>query len=215
VIEERSQYIVNFLVAQGCKAIVVACNTATLHSIDILRAKFSIPIIGIEPGIKPAALDSKNGVIGVLATEQTLNSHSFKRLKSRHSKTVRIETRACPEFVALVENIDHNSDTALEVAELYIRPLLSAGCDKIILGCTHFTFLTSTISKVVGDEADIIDTTIPVVKELKRILIHHKLRRETNVNRREVFWTSGKSEQVHKPMSQLWGSDIHVSQLHS
>jgi len=215
VIVERSQYIVNFLIAQGCKAIVVACNTATVHSIDTLRAKSSIPIIGIEPGIKPAALDSKNGVIGVLATEQTLNSDSFKQLKSRYSKTVRIETQACPKFVALVENTEHNSEIAREITEQYIRPLLSAGCDKIILGCTHFSFLTSTIKEVVGDDVEIIDTTIPVVKQLCRILSHHKLRRETNVHRRDAFWTSGNSEKVQKPMSRLWGSEVCVSELHS
>lgn len=210
VIKERSEYIVDFLIKQGCKAIVVACNTATVNSVSDLRSKFSIPIIGVEPGIKPAALQSKTGVIGVLATEQTLNSDTFKGLKARYSKKVRIETKACTHFISLVEELNHNSEYAVEVAEQYILPLLSEGCDQIILGCTHFSFLRTTIDKVVQSKANIIDTAIPVAIELNRRLRQLNQQNSTNVTSKVEFWTSGDPVKMTRTMSMLWGHNINV-----
>jgi glutamate racemase len=211
IIDERSEYIVNFLIRQGCKAIVVACNTATVNSISNLRAKFSIPIIGVEPGIKPAAQQSKTRVIGVLATEQTLSSETFRLLKSRYCKKVRIETQACPHFISLVENLQHNTEQAVEVAEQYIRPLLFDGCDQIILGCTHFSFLRSTIDKVVKGKAHIIDTATPVAIELTRRLHQLDKQNSTYGAAKAEFWTSGDPAKMIRTMSILWGHDINVS----
>tara|TARA_R110001592_G_scaffold362770_1_gene678154 strand:+ start:3693 stop:4487 length:795 start_codon:yes stop_codon:yes gene_type:complete len=213
IIRERSEYIVNFLINQGCKAVVVACNTATVNTISDLRSKFSIPIFGVEPGIKPAALQSKTGVIGVLATQQTLESDSFQQLKTTYSKMVTIETMACPEFVSLVENLNHNGDKATDVAEHYIRPLLSAGSDQIILGCTHFSFLISAINKVVGGEATIIDTATPVAMEVSRRLHALNLENLNSTQGKAAFWTSGNVANVIGPMSELWGSGINVSEI--
>ncbi|MGL1931292.1 MAG: glutamate racemase [Desulfotalea sp.] len=210
IIKERSEYIVNFLINQGCKAIVVACNTATVNSISNLRSKFSIPIVGVEPGIKPAALLSKTGVIGVLATEQTLKSDSFQLLKERYSNNIRIETMACPKFVSLVENFTHNTVQAVDVAEKYIQPLLSEGCDQIILGCTHFSFLRSTIDKVVRSKANIIDTATPVATELNRRLYQLNQLNQKNTTGNGEFWTSGDSKKAIEAMSKLWGEDIIV-----
>lgn len=213
MVRERSDYIVNFLISRDCKAIVVACNTATTNSIHYLRSKFSIPIIGVEPAIKPAALESKKGVIGVLATEQTLESDSFKVLKSKYSKKVKIESMACPKFVSLVENLNHNSKEAFEVADQYVRPLLLNGSDKIILGCTHFSFLWSALSKAVGDEADLIDTASPVATQVKKRLHDLNLQNSRIGSGNAEFWTSGSSKEVIKPMSKLWGSCIDVYEV--
>jgi glutamate racemase len=213
MISERSEFIVKFLIDQGCKLIVIACNTATVNSISILRSKYSIPIIGVEPGIKPATLVSKNGVIGVLATEQTIKSDLFQQLKARYSNTVRIETKACPNFVDLVENLEHESEVAIEAAEHYVRPLLLAGCDQIILGCTHFSFLMPAIAKVVGNKADIIDTAVPVAMEVKRKLTHFNIRSDGNDNDNVTFWTSGCSIKTTESMHQLWGQGVSVSQF--
>jgi len=213
LLQERAEYIVSFLVSQGCKAIVVACNTATVNSVSSLRSKYSLPFIGVEPGIKPAASMSKTGVIGVLATEQTLKSDSFKALKRRHSDNVRVETIACPEFVSLVESLKHNTEQAVEVAGQYIQPLLSEGCDQIILGCTHFSFLRKTIEMIVQGKANIIDTATPVASELNR-----RLQALDNLNKPELigrtdFWTCGEPEKVERAMSALWGEQISVSKL--
>ena len=213
LIDKRSGYIVDFLVRNGCKAVVVACNTATVNSIKLLRSKFSIPIVGVEPGVKPASLNSHNGIIGVLATAQTLSSDSFKLLKSRFSKHIRVEVQACPEFVELVEHLDHNSRKAVLVAQRYIDPLLSKGCDQIVLGCTHFSFLRKAIEKVSGDRAVVIDTAMPVAQELKRRLYDLNRHNESGSNGKMEFWTSGDSSIVEDRINTLWGKDSVVNEI--
>lgn len=212
-IKQRSEDIVNFLINQNCKIVVVACNTATVNSINCLRLKLSIPMVGVEPAIKPAALQSKTGTVGVLATQQTLESDSFQLLKSKYSQKANIETKACPQFVSLVEDLNHHNEQAIEVAEHYIRPLLLKGCDQIVLGCTHFSFLRSAISHVVGDEATIIDTAIPVAMEVKRKL--HSLKLATSEQNEGIveFWTSGDAVKAMKSISELWDQEIDVFEV--
>jgi glutamate racemase len=213
LINRRAEDIVNFLINQDCKIVVMACNTATVNAISNLRSKFSIPIIGVEPAIKPAALQSKTGVIGVLATEQTLDSISFQVLKSKYDQKVTIETKACPKFVSLVESLEHDNNLALEVTEQYLRPLLSKGCDQIVLGCTHFSFLRSTIESVVGNEANIIDTATPVAMEVKRQLHNNNLKKVEDVEGVIEFWTSGNSTKATESISELWEQSVNVSEV--
>lgn len=210
IIKERSEYIVHYLIEQGCKAIVVACNTATVNTISHLREKFSIPIIGVEPGIKPAALLSKSGVIGVLATERTILSKSFQNLREKYANIVSIESIACPKFVALVESCEHESEEALSVAEQYIRPLLSKKCDQIILGCTHFSFLKPTISKIVGVQASIIDTSLPVTFEVKRRLQNLNLLNESEINGNARFLTNKASRHLSTTINYLWQDESQL-----
>jgi glutamate racemase len=211
----RSGYIGDFLANQGCKAIVVACNTATVCTINNLRSKLSIPVVGVEPGIKPAALQSKTGVIGVLATEQTLKSAAFRRLKEKYASMVSIETVACPEFVSLVEGLHHDTEQATDVAFDYILPLLSKGCDQIVLGCTHFSFLRGTLEKVIAGKANIIDTAVPVAKELRRRLCQLDYQNEGNEAPNTEFWTSGDPEKLRETMNNLWGRNVHLSKVGS
>jgi glutamate racemase len=211
VIAERSERIVQFLIEQDCKLIVVACNTATVTSIEALRAQFSIPIVGVEPGIKPAAMQSLQGVIGVLATEQTLNSDSFQLLKSKYTTHVRIEQIACPDFVSIVEKLEHEGDSAVLSAEKYIKPLLAAGCDQIVLGCTHFSFLKPVITKIVGQQVNIIDTAEAVAKQVQRKLDELDLRTEASTEGKTLFWTSGDSVATSTSISVLWGQEVNVT----
>lgn len=213
IIENRSKEIVNFLISQNCKLVVVACNTATVNSISNLRAETSIPIIGVEPAIKPAALQSKTGVIGVLATEQTIASRSFQNLCDKYSEKVIIKTKACPKFVTLVESLDHNSEKAHITAEQYIRPLLSQNCDQIVLGCTHFSFLKTTIEHVVGLNVNVIDTAAPVAKEVKNKLQSNNLENTGNITGIVEFWVSGNSAQASESINELWGQDVKVSSV--
>jgi len=213
IINQRSEDIVSFLINQNCKIVVIACNTATVSSISNLRSKLSIPLVGVEPAIKPAALQSKTGVIGVLATQQTIESDSFKLLKDKYSHKVQIETKACPQFVSLVENLNHNNEQAVEAAEQYIRPLLSQGSDQIVLGCTHFSFLRSAINKVVGNEVNIIDTAIPVAIQVKKILQSLNLEKTRSLSPSVEFWASGSAEKITEPLSKLWEKDISVSEV--
>ncbi len=214
-INQRAEDITNFLINQNCKIVVMACNTATVNSINNLRSKLHIPIVGVEPAIKPAALQTKTGVIGVLATQQTLTSESFVLLKENYSKKVKIETKACPEFVSLVESLELYGERANEVTKQYISPLLAQGCDQIVLGCTHFSFLKTIIKEVVGNEVGVIDTAPPVAMEVKRRLHSLDLNKTGSTNGTVEFWTSAEVEKTTKSISELWQQDVNVLDVSS
>jgi glutamate racemase len=211
-ITQRSQYLVNSLIEKNCKAIVIACNTATAVSIAHLRATASIPIIGIEPGIKPAAIRSKTGVIGILATPQTLKSTAFLDLKERFTESVNIELQACPRFVELIEKGVFHGDEVKSAVSDYVAPLLEKGVDQIVLGCTHYSFLTNEISRLSQSKAAIIDTAHAVVVELERVLEKRWLL-SASVKQNTLYFTSGKPCESSKVMSQLLGVHIKVSAL--
>jgi glutamate racemase len=213
-IEVRSNCVIDFLIDQGCKAIVVACNTATVNSIDKLRIKYDIPLVGVEPGVKPAALNTKTGVVGILATALTLNSDSFKELKASYSEQVNVEMEACPDLVELVEEGSFSSAEALKQIENYVVPLLDKGADHIVLGCTHFSFLIPLIEKIVKDKAVIVDTAMPVAIELKRRLLMVNLLNQAATPGGVEFWSSEVSEKTSERISTLWGQKVKVSKFY-
>jgi len=212
VIEERSHSIVEFLTQQRCKLIVVACNTATVNAIATLRAVSTVPLVGVEPGVKPAAIQSQRGVIGILATEQALKSDSYRQLKSSYSNDVTIEEQACPEFVALVERLDHESEDAISAAQRYIHPMLAAGCDQIVLGCTHFSFLKPAISQVIAGRAELVDTAEAVSKEVRRRLSSLNMLNDGPAEGAIKFWTNGDSESATLSIGTLWQRQVAVFQ---
>lgn len=168
------------LLKKGCGVIVVACNTATAAAIDYLRAKYpSVPFVGIEPAIKPAALRSMSGVVGVLATAGTFNGRLYNETKARFAKNVTVLATVADEFVVEVEKLGEQGLEGLSAAKLprleqmvrrRIEPLLSAGADKIVLGCTHFPHLKSVIEKVCAGRAEVIDPSDAVARQAKRVL---------------------------------------------
>lgn len=163
------------LLKKGCGMIVVACNTATAAAIDTLRAKYpDIPFVGLEPAVKPAALKSKTGVIGVLATAGTFNGRLYNETKARFAKNVTVLAVVADEFVEAVERL-FRGETTLEdlkpIVERRIEPLLKAGCDKIVLGCTHFPHLKPIIEKVSAGRADVLDPSPAVARQAKKILV--------------------------------------------
>lgn len=169
-LRDRAQKIVSYLQQSGCKAIVVACNTATVATIATLRTQFALPIIGIEPAIRPAAANTKSGVIGVLATAATLGSSHLTALIERHTEYHEIVTSACPGWVEAVEAGDLNSAATRELVRTHVQPLLDAGADTLVLGCTHFPFLRPLIADVAGKDILILETGMPVARQLQRRL---------------------------------------------
>ena len=165
---ERCYRISRFLVEQGAGAIVVACNTATAIAIDVLRDRFDIPIIGMEPGIKPAATLSRTGHIAVLATDGTLNSVRYARLLSEHARGVTIHPRACHHWVEAVEAGELDTPEIHELVEADVAPLRAQGVDTYVLGCTHFPFLRAPIMAAAGQGAELIDPGPAVVEQLRR-----------------------------------------------
>lgn len=212
-IEQRSVAAVEFLLQKGAKAIVVACNTATVSAIQQLRSQFSIPIIGIEPGVKPAISATNSRVIGVLATEQTLLSRSFANLAVRFSAESSIEIQPCPGLVEQVENMDIESTKTYELLQRYIHPLLKKGADTIVLGCTHYAYLSPAIEDICGHGVEIINTHAAVAKEVSRRVMQAGLANLDSKLGHEQFWTSGDTELADRLFSQLWGEPISLAQM--
>ena len=159
------------LLSEGCKMIVVACNTATAVAIKYLREKYTdIPFVGLEPAVKPAALTTKSGVIGVLATKRSLEGDHFRRAEERFGSEVTILKAVGEGFVeAVEENREHTPET-VELVRKAVLPLVEAGADKIVLGCTHYPFLRDEIASVAGDGVEIIDSSEAVARRVISLL---------------------------------------------
>lgn len=211
---QRAEAITAFFAAQGVKAVVVACNTATAVAVQALRARHSMAIVAMEPALKPAAETTRSGVIGILATSRTLASDSFARLAERHGKGVRVLLQACPGFVELVEHAELQGANATALVERHVTPLLQQGVDTLVLGCTHYPFLGSLIQSVSGTNVSVIDPSPAVARELRRRLTAAELL-STNPKGAEYFWTTGTPDKVKNIISQLWGSPVDVETLPS
>ena len=169
-IQDRSRAITRLLLDKGVQAVVVACNTATGAAIATLRAEFDIPFVGMEPAVKPAALGTKSGVIGVLATAGTLKASKYLNTKGIYQNDVRIEEHVGEGFVQLVERLELNGPEAERVVRASLQPLLDAGADTIVLGCTHYPFLRPVIERIAGPDIRIIDPAPAVARQLCKVL---------------------------------------------
>ncbi|HEU4850819.1 MAG TPA: glutamate racemase [Telluria sp.] len=177
VVAERSLAIARFLVARGAKALVVACNTATVAAIRLLRQHYpDMPIVGVEPGLKPAAAASRNGKVGVLATEGTLCGEKFRLLMDQVSEAsgAQFLLRGCTGLADRIELGELGSEATISMLEGYVTPLLDQGADTLVLGCTHYPFVQSAIEEIVhrhaGRAVTLIDTGDAVARQLERLL---------------------------------------------
>ena len=213
LIEARAIAIIEFLISRHAKAIVVACNTATGVAIQMLRTRFSLPIIAMEPAIKPAAAHTRSGVIGVLATSRTIASDNFAKLHERFGADAKILMQACPGLVEQVEAGDLYGEKTRALTERYIAPLLAQGADTIVLGCTHYPFLAALIREIAGPAVAIIDPSAAIARELRRRLASIKLLSIESLGGTEMFWSSAKPDIARPVISQLWQADVDVRGL--
>ncbi|MEJ1958710.1 MAG: glutamate racemase [Nitrosomonadales bacterium] len=220
-IEQRSLNLTRFLIGQGADAIVIACNTATAAAAGTLRGHFGLPIVAMEPAVKPAVAATKSGVIGVLATVGTLESVRFAALLERYAGEVEIVTQGCPGLVEQVEQGELAGMQTRVLIERYTAPLLARGADTLILGCTHFSFLVPLISDVVGAGIVMVDTGAAVARQLRK-RIQMELPVFTDFDGTAFaeekkglaqFWTSGNATQASGIISALWGEPVDVRQL--
>jgi glutamate racemase len=182
-----------FLLEQNCKIIVVACNTATTNAIKELRAKYSVPFIGIEPAIKPAATLSKTQTIGILATKGTLNSELFHQTAERFQNTKIIE-QIGHGLVQLIENGGINSTEMAKLLNSYLQPMIEANIDYLVLGCSHYPYLIPQIKKILPESIKIIDSGEAVARQTKNILeerigLNNQLEKST-----QVFYTNSNPQ---------------------
>ena len=164
-----------YLLNQNCKLIVVACNTATTNAIDYLRSTYPVPFIGIEPAIKPAAINSKSKIVAVLATKGTLSSALFHSTSKNHAAGIVVVEQIGTGLVEMIERGELNSAEMYKTLEDYMAPMLEKGIDYLVLGCTHYPYLIPMLKKILPDAVKIIDSGQAVAKQTKAILKNNGL----------------------------------------
>ena len=197
----RAREITSFLIGKGAEIIVVACNTATAAAIATLRAEFPIKFIGMEPAVKPAVKSTKTGVVGVLATAGTLKADKYLHTREKFSEGIKIVEHIGQGFVELVEKGNVSGPEAESIVEKSVRPLIEAGADTIVLGCTHYPFLAETIMKAAGTPVTLIDPAPAVAKHLMEVMQENGLIRKDGFSM--TLHSSGEPGTLEKTYNNL------------
>jgi glutamate racemase len=201
-IVERSLAVADFLIRHGVKALVVACNTATAAAIKALRARYpALALVGVEPGLKPAVALTQSGIVGVLATERTLASAKFAALRDELAAAtgVRFVPQPCVGLVDQIEKGELQSAATAMLVDRYVQPLLEQGADTLVLGCTHYPFVQPLIEGAVATakrQVSIVDTGLPVAKQLARLLAQNELARTTGDTGTLRAYTTGSASSL-------------------
>jgi glutamate racemase len=213
-ITERTIAIGEWLVGQRAKALVIACNTATAQSIAAARERLAIPVVGVEPGIKPAVQQSASGVAGVLATQSTLRSARFQALLERHGAGCRFICQPGHGLVQAIERGDTGSPALRALLADYLHRMLDEGADTVVLGCTHYPFLIAMIRDIVGDRLSIVDTSDAIARQLVRVLDQHGLRAPDDTRAAPPrFCSTGEGRQLQALASTLLALDAPVESI--
>lgn len=187
--------IVDFLISKDCKLIVVACNTATSAAVEYLRANYSIPIIGIEPAIKPASFLTVTGNVGVLATKGTVNGSHFKNTSEKLANDTNLITQIGYGLVDQVENNLIETEETIDLLKKYIQPMLDAKVDYIVLGCTHYPLLTKQINTITGGKVGLLEPSEAIAKQTQKKLEEFGLESHST-ERNTLIYTSGDNISV-------------------
>jgi glutamate racemase len=179
-VRRYSHEIAAYLLDQGVKAIVVACNTATAHALPMLQDELDVPVIGVvEPGARAAVRATRSGRIGVIATAGTIRSGAYVRAIQAEAPNVQVVARACPLFVPLVEEGWTDREATWSVARDYLAPFSHDGVDTLVLGCTHYPLLKPVIGEIVGRDVRLIDSAEEAALDTRRMLAEHSLSAES------------------------------------
>ncbi|HEX7644502.1 MAG TPA: glutamate racemase [Burkholderiaceae bacterium] len=219
-IAARTVAVTDFLLEKGAKALVVACNTATAAAIKGVREVHpELPVVGVEPGLKPAAALTRSGVVGVMATAFTLGSQKFAALHEQITQAtgVRFLPQACVGLVDLIEKGDLNAPGIAAMVEQYVTPLLAQGADTIVLGCTHYPFvqhlIEASIHKALVQNVTIVDTGDAVARQLVRLLEQHGLLRQNEQAGTLEGYTTGAASQLADGFTHLLKTPVEVSRI--
>jgi glutamate racemase len=199
-----SEKVTRFLINKKCKLIVIACNTATSMAITHLRNTFDIPFIGIVPAVKPAVINSKTGVIAILATTGTLKSKIFSDTKEQFAGNTEVILVEANDLVEIVENRLQGTQQAQEALSKHIMPLLKKNIDHLVLGCTHFPFLIEDIKNLTGDSV-VLDNPAPAVAKRTEFILKQKgLAASADNNRQTEFFSSGNVDVLLEMVHELF-----------
>ena len=223
VIVARALAIAEFFLRLRIKAMVVACNTATAAAIAALRAAHpQLQVVGVEPGLKPAAALTKTGVVGVLATSGTLASDKFQKLQQQIAEAsgVRFIAQACSGLADQIEKGELNSRATAALVERYVSPLVAQQADTLVLGCTHYPFVQALIAAAAaraghepGLHVSLVDTGEPVARQLQRLLQQHGLLRRTPAARSLSAYTTGSRTALSAAFSRLLDLSVEVESV--
>jgi glutamate racemase len=212
-VRRRGLEIADFLVGLGVKAIVIGSNTGTAGAADALRAKLTIPVVGVEPGIKPAAALTRSGVVGAIVTATMSASDRMASLLDRFGRDVRVISVPAPGLVEHVEAADLGSTELRRLVETYIKPMLDAGADTIVLGSTHYVFLRPLIAAIAGENVTVVDTGAAVARRLAHVIQSRALAAPAAAVGDEQFWSSGEITESQRVMSALLMRTVRVERL--
>ena len=195
------------------KIMVIACNTATAVCAESLRAELSMPVVGIEPAVLPGARTTRTGIIGVMATTKTLASAKYRHLKSIAPKEVRIIDCPCPGLMDCVEAGEFRTPHTMALLREYVEPLVEAGADTLVLGCTHYPFLSDAIRLTAGPGIRLIDPAPAVARQLKRRLDEPGLLNDTKKAPARIFCTTDANEARERILRLLWTDNAVLQKL--
>ncbi|MCX7851402.1 MAG: glutamate racemase [Caldilineales bacterium] len=202
---------VAWLRAQGAKLVVIACNTASAAALNDLRAQWpDLPIVGMEPAVKPASLHTRVGKVGVIATPGTLTAPRFHSLVERFANGVEIHTQVCPGLVEWIEAGQVNGPEVEAQLRVWLAPLLAAGIDELVLGCTHYPFVMPLLRQIVGEGVEIIDPAPAVARQVQRLLQAHHLVAPPDAIPHHRFYTTGDPTALQTALQRLLGWEAAV-----
>lgn len=211
-ISERSVAVTRALINGGAKIVVVACNTASGAALEVLRETFTVPIVGLEPAVKPAASSTRSGRIAVLATPATLRTERFNRLVDKHGAGVEVVKIPCPGFVDLVESGELSGPEAESTVREVLEPIIGTSVDRVVLGCTHYPFLRDLIGGLLGEDVEILDSGAAVARQVEHVLEERDLL-APNGGGRFRFLTTGEPELVAPIVERLWAEPVSVERV--
>ncbi len=211
-VRRLTENVTRFLLAQGAKLIVVACNTASGATLHTLRETFpDVPFVGMEPAVKPAVEHTRTGIVGVIATTATFQGDLFARLVQRFGDGFDIHTQACPGLVEAVEAGALDTPETESLLRRYLTPLLAAGIDQLVLGCTHYPFLSPLIQRIVGPDVMLIDPAPAVARQVGRVLARRNLLAPAGHTGRHHCYTSGDPVKFAALARTLVGTEMKLS----
>jgi glutamate racemase len=210
---EHSSKIIRFLLDKNCKLIVIACNTATAAAVYEMRLRFQIPIVGLEPAVKPACLNTKTGHVGVLATEGTFRGNHFKTTSDKYKEYVTLHLQVAKGLVESAENGIYDGLEVENLVKQYLNPLIQYNIDQLVLGCTHYPLFLDTIQAVAGQSVRVIDSAEAVARRTKDILMTQKIFRTETDNPTIIIYSTGDRKILENVVSKLFFVEINNHQV--
>jgi glutamate racemase len=213
-VRDFSEAITVFLLERGAKLIVVACNTASAAALHFLRERFpSVPFVGMEPAIKPAAEQTHSGVVAVLATPATFQGELYASVVERFASDVQILQHTCPGLVEQIETGNLNGEETRAILEEALLPMLDRGIDTVVLGCTHYPFVIPLIQEIVGDSVRVVDPAPAVTRQVKRLLVAGGILNQVHGDASIRYYTSGEVDSLASMLPTLLSEDESVEQV--